>query len=238
MRFAVRTLIALIAFFAFLLLAIRLVNQGQEAARDGDCVGQLTQYGLALSNFEATFGCFPPAHTTDPAGTPTHSWRVAHLHIWKEHDLYGLYDFKVPWSHANNAWLLTYDTPAFFWWCPSGDGRATKMTDYVAVVGSQTAWPGSRGLKRSEITDDPASTILVLEVTGSRIHWMEPIDPTLDEILSSGLTSHHSGLVNALFVDGHVRKIRADVSRETLKALLTINGGETLDPGSWMWKAP
>jgi hypothetical protein len=26
------------------------------------------------------------------------------------------------------------------------------------------------------------------------------------------------------------------VSREALKALLTVSGGETLDPASWQWK--
>jgi prepilin-type processing-associated H-X9-DG protein len=238
MRFRIRTLIVIVAFSAFLFFAVRLVNQGREAARATDCEGQLAQYGLALSNYADAFGSFPLARTTDIAGTPTHSWRVAHLHIWKEHDLYGRYDFNVPWSHANNAWLLTYDTPAFFWWCPSGDGRATKMTDYFAVVDDQTAWPKNRGRKRSEITDDPASTILVLEVAGSRIHWMEPRDPTLDEVLSSGLSSHHGGFVNALFVDGRVRKIRKDISRETLKALLTVNGGETPDISSWKWSVP
>ena len=110
------------------------------------------------------------------------------------------------------------------------------MTNYVAVVGVETAWPADRGLKRSEITDDPASTILVLEVANSRIHWMEPKDPTLDEILSSGLSSHHSGFVNALFADGVVKRIRTDVSRETLKALLTVSGSEKIDDASWKWK--
>ena len=238
MRLSVRRLMVLIVFLALPMLLIRLSLQAREEARTCDCVGQLTQYGLALSNYEAAFGCFPPAFVTDPAGVPAHSWRVAHLHVWQEHELYGRYDFSVPWNHARNAWLLNYDTPAFFWWCPSGDGRTTKMTDYVGVVGQQTAWPGSRGLKRSEITDDPASTILVLEVAGSRIHWMEPKDLTLDEILSSGLSSHHPGYVSALFADGHARLIRTGVSREVLRALLTVNGGETIDPASWAWKGP
>lgn len=236
MRFSVRGLMALILVLALPIVAIRLVIHGREAARAADCTGQLKQCGLALANYEAGFGCFPPAITRDRAGVPTHSWRAAFLHGWTEHSLYGRYDFGVPWNHPKNARLLTYDTPAYFWWCPSGDGRTTKMTDYVAVIGDLTAWPGNRGRKRSEITDDPASTILVLEVAGTRIHWMEPRDPTLDEVLASGLSSHHAGFVNALFVDGCVRKVRIDVSRETLKALLTVRGGETLDPASWMWK--
>ncbi len=236
MRLSVRRLMALIAVLALPMLVIREFNRTREAAREMDCVGHLKQYGLGLHNYVTVFGCFPPAYTTDLPGNPIQSWRVAPLHTWPEHDLYGKYDFNVPWNHANNAGLLNYDTPGFFLWCPSGDGRSTKMTDYVAVVGTQTAWPGNRGLKRSEITDDPSSTILVLEVADSRIHWMEPKDPTLDEILACGLSSHHQGFVNALFADGGVRRIRTDVSRETLKALLTINGGEMIDPASWTWK--
>jgi prepilin-type processing-associated H-X9-DG protein len=59
-----------------------------------------------------------------------------------------------------------------------------------------------------------------------------------DATVSSGLSSHHAGYVNALFADGRVRRIRTDVSRETLKALLTVNGGETIAPASWAWDVP
>jgi hypothetical protein len=222
-----------IAILGMLTLTTGVLNQARNAAMVAGCVGHLTQLRLALDNYATDFGCFPPANTTDPDGIPIHSWRVACLHTSQEHALDGVYDLNVPWNHANHAALLNDDKAGNLWWCPSGDGPVTKMTDYVGVIGSQTAWPGDRGLKRSEITDDPASTILVLEVAGSKIHWMEPRDPTLDEVLASGLRSHHLGFVHALFADGRVRKIRTDVSRETLKALLTINGGETLDPASW-----
>jgi prepilin-type processing-associated H-X9-DG protein len=233
MRLSVRALMVLIVLLAVMMLLARLVYLAREAARDGDCRGQLTQYGLALRNYTDAFGSLPAAYATDLAGTPIHSWRVAPLHVWPELRVSLLYDFNVPWNHANNAGLINYDTPGLFWWCPSGNGRVNKMTDYVAVVGSRTAWPAGRGRKLSEITDDPASTILLLEVTGSGIHWMEPRDLTIDQVLASGLGSHHEGYVNALFADWSVRRIRTDVSRETLKALLTVNGGETIDPASW-----
>jgi prepilin-type processing-associated H-X9-DG protein len=244
MRFSFRTVLAMIAILALFFIAILgiltlatgVANQARKAAMVARCAEQLAQLKLALDNFEAAYGCFPPASITDLDGTPIHSWRVAALQTWKEHPINDLYDLSVPWNHAKNASLVNYDTSGNFWWCPSGDGRTTKMTDYVAVVGNETAWPWDRGLKRSEITDDPASTVLVLEVANSRIHWMEPKDPTLDEILSSGLSSHHRGFVNALFADGSVKRIRTDISPQTLKALLTVSGGETLDPASWQWK--
>jgi prepilin-type processing-associated H-X9-DG protein len=238
MAFIVILALFSIAVLGMLTLTTGVVNQARNAAMIAGCVGHLTQLKLALDSYAAAYGCFPLASTTDLDGTPIHSWRVVCLHTSKEHSVNGLYDLNVPWNHANNASLLNDETAGDLWWCPSGDGRATKMTDYVAVVGSETAWPGDRGLKRSEIIDDPASTVLVLEVAGSRIHWMEPKDPTLDEVLSSGLSSHHSGFVNALFADGRVRRIRTDVSPEALKALLTVSGGEPLDAASWKWNIP
>jgi Protein of unknown function (DUF1559) len=244
MRFSFRTVMAMfvilglffIVIFGLLTLATEVANQARKAAMVAGCVEHLAQGRLALDSFEAAYGCFPPASMTDPDGTPIHSWRVAAVLASKENPLNGRYDLTVPWNHAKNASLINDDTTGNFWWCPSGDGRATKMTNYVAVVGVETAWPADRSLKRSEITDDPASTILVLEVANSRIHWMEPKDPTLDEILSSGLNSHHAGFVNALFADGVVKRVRTDVSRETLKALLTVSGSEKIDDASWKWK--
>jgi Protein of unknown function (DUF1559) len=237
LRLTVRKLMALIAVLAIPMVAVRLVIQGREAAMTSGCHGQLFQYGFALMNYEASFGCFPGSYKTDFAGTPIQSWRVTMHRAWGEHSIHNLYGFTVPWTHANNVGLLGYDTPGHFWWCPCGDGRATKMTDYVAVVGNETAWPVGRGLKRSEITDDLASTILILEVAGSGTHWMEPREPTLDEVLEHGLRSHHAGFVHAYFADASVRKIRTDVSRETLRALLTVSGGETIDPATWQWNA-
>lgn len=196
------------------------------------------QYGFALRKYQEAHGHLPPAFVTDNAGTPIHSWRVSYLPDWSEHDLNGLYDLTVPWNHPKNAALLTFDTPAHFFWCPSGDGRRTMFTSYVAVVGPGTAWPGDRGRKLSEITDDPAGTILVLEAAHSGIRWMEPRDPTLDEILASGLSSDHPLHVNALFADFRLRRVRKGIPPETLRALLTVNGGEKIDARDWEYAGP
>jgi prepilin-type processing-associated H-X9-DG protein len=224
--------LALIAALAPLMLLWRELLRGQEAARESDCRSQLTQYGLALRIYVGTYGVFPSASTTDWAGLPVLSWRAAILADWDDNAIASRYDFGVPWDHPKNAGLASFDTTAFFYWCPSGDGRRTKETDYVAVIGPHTAWPEGRGLKLAEITDDPASTILWIEVADSGIPWMKPGDITLDRLLSQGLTSHHPGHVNALFADGRVRQIRKDIDRATLKALLTIDGGETIDVDS------
>ncbi len=235
MRFTVRRMMVLVAVLALPMWVMSLFNQAREAAREAGCSGQLFQYGFVLYKYQEDHGHLPPAFVANNAGTPIRSWRVFYLPDWSEHPLNGLYDLSVPWNHPRNAALLTFDTPAHFFWCPSGDGRNTKFTNYVAVIGPNTAWPGGTGRKLSEITDDPANTILVLEVAHSGIHWMEPKDLTLEEILASGLSSDHPLHVNALFADFRVRQVYKSISRETLRALLTVNGGEKIEAKDWQY---
>jgi hypothetical protein len=59
---------------------------------------KLKQIGLAMHNFHATHGCFPPAVVTGPDGKPWHSWRVLILPYLEELKLYNEYDFTVPWG--------------------------------------------------------------------------------------------------------------------------------------------
>lgn len=228
-RFCLLGLVALMLGWVF--FAQRAI--WKEAARESDCIGQLRQYGLAFHNYHDIYGSFPPAITVDPDGDPIHSWRTVLLAAWEDNLASKEYDRAVSWNHPKNRPALVFDTQAFFYWCPSGDGRKTKMTDYVAVVGPRTAWPEGRGRKLSEITDGRENTILVIEVMNSGIHWTEPRDMTLDEVLTRGVSSPHPGHFNAMFADGLVHKIRKDIDREALKALLTVDGAETVDPRSW-----
>ena len=43
----------------------------------------------------------------------------------------------------------------------------TTTTNYLAVVGKDTMWPGAKERKRDEIKDGTAHTILIVENTGS-----------------------------------------------------------------------
>lgn len=49
-----------------------------------------------------------------------------------------------------------------------------------------------------------------------------------DDSDKSKFGSAHAGLVQAIFLDGHVRGLRADISLPVLQALSTIGGGETV----------
>jgi prepilin-type processing-associated H-X9-DG protein len=210
-------------------------SNAREAARESDCRGQLTQMGLALWHYHEIYGSFPPAFVAGSNGTPAHSWRTLILPFWDRREVYANYDFSVPWNHSKNADVATYRTTTFFYGCYSGDAHVQGTTNYVAVIGDGTAWMGSQPKTLEQFTDDPAATILVLEIPDSEISWLEPEDIALETLLSRGLSSNHNNHVNALFADFQVRRIRRDINPDTLKALCTISGGEKIDPTAWQF---
>jgi prepilin-type processing-associated H-X9-DG protein len=199
------------------------------------CSNNLKQIGLALLNYHNVHGCFPPAYITDESGRPIHSWRVLILPFIEQDALYEEYRFAEPWDGPHNRkWI---DTAVSAFHCPGDDSNADSlMTNYVAVVGPDTAWPGSTSAKMSDFGDGISKTILVVEVADSGIHWMEPRDlhvvqmaPGINPKAGQGISSKHPGVVNVLFGDGSVRSLPVETLPETIRALLTRNGGEKLD---------
>jgi prepilin-type processing-associated H-X9-DG protein len=95
------------------------------------------------------------------------------------------------------------------------------MTDYVAIVGPNTAWPRAKGSKLSDFKD-PSKTILVVEVTNSGISWAEPRDLSL-EVIAKGILSNHVGGFDAVFADGHVEFIPDDIDPKKLAEMFEIN---------------
>ena len=119
-------------------------------------------------------------------------------------------------------------------------------TNYVALTGPGTAWPGANSTRLSDIRDDPGKTILLVEIANSDIPWMEPRDLSLEEVLAQAgnrlagcqnrLADSHSldeppGVRGSwvAMADASVHFLPAGFSAEQLKALATINGGESVD---------
>lgn len=216
------------------------VRDAREAARRSNCKGELKQIGLALLNYRETYGCFPPPYVADASGRPMHSWRVLILPFIDQAALYREYRFDEPWDGPNNRKLsdrILLWSDYSFYHCPSdrtasGDVNAT-MTSYVAVVGRETAWTGDGCV--NEIPDGPESTLMVVEVANSGIHWMEPRDlhvsqmaPTINAKGGRGISSRHLGGAHAATADDTVRFLSDKLPASTLRGLLTIDGGERL----------
>ena len=150
------------------------VSRARETARRMSCLYNLKQIALALHNYESDYGRFPPACITDDQGQPLHSWRVLLLPYLEGSVLYEAYDFNEPWDGPNNRKLADVALRTFS--CPVEADKPVTTTSYVAVVGPHTAWPGAQPSRFDDFTDGTSNTLLVVEVKGSGIHWMEPRD--------------------------------------------------------------
>lgn len=215
-----------------------------EAYKQSECVQNLKHIGIALDNYYNEFRCFPPAYIADADGNPLHSWRVLLLPYFEReafnkdkslHELYGQYNFNEPWSGPNNRKLAEMRPHVFH--CPSDPDRAAT-TSYLAVVGAQTAWPGSQTINRRDILDGSPNTVMVVESTESGVNWMEPRDLTYEKALGGinppgpapRISSTHWGDgAMVLFCDGSVHFLSAEISKQVLQGLLTAAGGEAVE---------
>ncbi len=210
-------------------------NGAPQAARRTQCVNNLKLIILALQSYHDTYGSFPPAYVVHENGRPMHSWRVLILPFLEQDDLYDQYDFSEPWDEPNNSKLAARIPKVFQ--CPSNYNRGQSlMTSYVVVVGPETAWLGEKARTLGDMKDGTSNTILVVEVADSGIHWMEPRDfhvlqmsTTINSPAGQGISSKHPGGAQVGLADGSTSFVPEDWTPQTLKALLTIDGGETID---------
>jgi len=221
------------------------------AARRLYCRHNLRRLAIALRAYRDDYGCFPPAYIADPSGKPAHSWRVLILPYMEEQPLYEQYDFSEPWDGPNNCKLTEQGVGAFHCPCSRSWLNGPAMTDYVAVVGKKTSWPGANPRKVEDIRDGTHGTIMLVEIDDSHIKWTEPRDLSFEEALRDinpesgvGISSQHvwdTGYffpapigVNVAFADGTASSLREGIPPEMLEGLLTIDGGETVETDYWV----
>lgn len=235
-QFTLRQLLLFVAGVSLLCgLCVPPIKSARESARQASCIGlRLQMIAMALYNYHDKYGCLPPAYVADKEGKPMHSWRVLLLPFMEEHQLYDRYDFSEPWNGPKNS-LLAKEIPGVYR-CPSTRGGNPLATNYVAVIGPDTAWPGRRSVRLSDIAYGTTNTILLVEVADSDINWMEPRDMSFDQAIigvnvdrKSGISSDHPGRAGCVMADGGYRSLNNGTSTETLRALLTIAGDERVE---------
>ncbi len=138
--FTLIELLVVIAIIAVLIaLLLPAVQQAREAARRTQCKNNLKQLGLALHNYESSFGQFPmPAVwsvnvTSGSNGDPSYglAWSMAILPYMDQAALFNSFDFSRPiWSGANNQALIAKTLPAHI--CPSTPSIPLAPTTWLA----------------------------------------------------------------------------------------------------------
>lgn len=197
-----------------------------EAARRAQCTHNLKQIALALQAYESKYHALPPAYTVDADGKRLHSWRTLILPFLAETLLYEKIDLSKAWDDPANAEALK--TRVFAYECPSA-GCPENHTIYGAVVAPNGCFRSAEPRRLSEITDDHAKTLMVLEVDPEHaVHWMAPTDADLDVLLGFNRETKlaHPGGFTAAFVDGSVRFLLADLPADERRALVSIAGDD------------
>ena len=199
------------------------------------CTSNLQQIALAMREYEAAQGCFPPAYVADKQGKPLYSWRVLLLPYLGQQDLYDQFHLDEPWNSENNHHVC--DLVVELFQCPGQPNTRLPTTNYMMVVGGHTISSGRQATKLTEITDGLADTIMLVEVADPLVYWAQPEDLHFDKLnftINGGkrqeISSYHRFGANAAFCDGSVRLLKKSANPQMVKAMLTIDGGEPIPP--------
>lgn len=219
-------------FFILIALFLPAVTTSRAPPR-AVCCNNLRQILLALHNYHDAYGCFPPAYVADKNGRPMHSWRTLILPYLDRSDIYKQYRFDESWDGPNNS-RLTGSIKLNSFRCAQDRESPPTHTNSLAVIGPETAWPGSRCVRIEDFRKGTCNTILLVEVRHSGIAWMEPRDldmrqmaPGINAKAVQGISSNHPAGANVGFADGSVRFLPDSLTPAELDAMLSIRGGET-----------
>jgi hypothetical protein len=217
-------------------------SAAREAAKWMSCGNNIKHITLGLHNYHDMYGTFPPAIVRDDKGKPMYSWRVLLLPFVEQTSLYEKYDLDEPWDGPNNREFASITL--WVYRCPeAGQSPGTAgLSDYVAVVGPETAWHESDSHKIADFKDGLSSTVLVLEAPETPVPWSKPCDLSMNEAIrllstvdSETAPPHRketflalgSGGRNVGFANGEPRYMKTGIPRDTCRAMLTIDGGES-----------
>jgi prepilin-type N-terminal cleavage/methylation domain-containing protein len=182
------------------------------------------------------------------------AWSALILPFVEQRGLYASLDLSKPFDDARNALGAAQVLPLYL--CPSVP-RESYVTagrgacDYGGIMG-QTLIPSksiqdgvmidqeksTRLLRIQNIRDGASYTLMISEdaawtdgqwINGQNvfvISWPINTPPNGD----NEIRSKHRGGADGLFCDGGARFLREDMDRDTLKAICTRSGGETIDP--------
>jgi len=206
-----------------------LVIQVRAAAVREETAGKLQRIGTAMHEFHDKYNHFPPAVTTDAKKRRLLSWRVHLLPFLGEAALYKEFHLDEPWDSEHNKKLIK-KMPKVFMSAANEKLARDGKTPFLAPIGLDTVFPGTKPVKFSEVLDGTANTIFLVEVEDARaVVWTKPEDLPLDPTdPAKGLRKQGGKVFVVLFVDGSAHFLPANMDKQNLYALFTRNGGEVV----------
>jgi hypothetical protein len=192
----------------------------------------LKQIGLAMHSYHDVYGHFPAAASYDKQGRPLLSWRVHILPYLEQEELYKQFHLDEPWDSEHNKQLLA-KMPRIYAAPLPGGAKERGMTPYQVFTGKGTIFEDKKGVAIKDITDGTSRTFLIVEA-GEGVPWTKPQDLPFDPdkpLPRLGRPGADGFL--ALFADGSVHYIKKATKEKVLRALITYNGNEVVNPSDY-----
>ncbi|WP_390631056.1 DUF1559 family PulG-like putative transporter [Roseiconus lacunae] len=221
-----------------------LFNHASIRKAEMNCTNNMRSVGLAIMNYHAAFKRYP---SPDFGG---HSWRIRCLPFVMASPMYSEYRFDERWDSPNN---ITIDTRPFQskkivdenadvpmevlgvpYPYPCTHSDDAHFASYLMLVGDNAFGKPNGWRSDSEVLDDPKSTIAVAETIATTNHWLSPRDldvATMSFTVNDGpnsISSRHPRGPAVLFCDWAIYRLNPAIDEDTLKAMVTIDGGEEL----------
>jgi len=228
LRFSLRSFWAAITVFVVALgLSVFVVRKSQELSIETEIMSNLANISRALQGhvLYSKQGKLPPASVAGSGGKFLSSWRLQ-IYSHVESSL-TKYDTRLPWNSPTNRVLANTFCSAYCLDSGSGDSKNTK---YFAIAGKGTAFDTSNPVQTISFDGD---LVLVIEVADSGVHWMQPGDYEVEELLacdgqlSDCVDAIMPDRVHVLFADGEVWSLSGNTPMEQFKHFLTLEGSRS-----------
>ncbi len=216
-------------------LVVALPKSLKEEAINVRVSNNLKQLALAMHNIHDTYATLPGDVT--PGEAPLEwSWRVQLLPFIEQGPLYQQLDLTKQWVAPENLKVLeAAEMPKVFEHpgrkAPKGHTYFRIMTLPKDAKGEDRPLfkEGERGPTLVSITDGTSNTFMIVEA-GEAVPWYKPDVLGYDGKLPlPQLGAKEADAFFAAMCDGSVRKFKpSKLGEKTLRALITISGGEVL----------
>jgi uncharacterized protein (TIGR03067 family) len=194
-----------------------------------ECGANLHRLVSAMHQYLDIHNHFPTSATTDDAGKPLLSWRVALLPYLGEKELYDQFRQNEPWDSAHNRKLLS-KMPKIYASVGNPPKNANE-TVYQVFVGEGSIFESGKKVRLQDIPDGTVNTVAIV-AAGETVPWTKPADISFEAgkplpPLAGDMIK--DGLVSFVFADASVYVARNTIDGEVLRPFILRNTGDMKD---------